>query len=48
MCVYVVDSLLHSSDFCGILVWNFAFELFFQRHNQLYGIQGICAQIINK
>ena len=46
--VNVVNRLLDSSDLFGFLVRNLALEFLFQRHNQLDGIQRICAKVIDE
>ena len=43
----VVDGLLYCGDFFCIFIWNLAFELFFQSHYQLNGIQRIRTQIVD-
>ena len=37
-----------SKEFRGGVIWDFATEFFFKRHNQLNSIKAVCAQIINK
>ena len=44
--VDVVDSQLYGSDFFSVFVRDFAAESFFQSHNQFYGVQRICAQVV--
>ena len=44
--VHVVDGQLNGSDFFGFFVRDFATEGFFQSHNQFYGIQRVCAQVV--
>ena len=44
--VDVVDSQLYGSDFFGFFIRDFATESFFQSHNQFYGVQRICAQVV--
>ena len=46
--VDVVDSELNTGDFFRFFIWNFGFKFLFQRHNQLYSIEGVSAQIIDE
>ena len=36
---HVIDGLLHGRDLLGVLVGDLGLEFFFQRHDELYGVQ---------
>src|SRR5262249_26709714 len=44
----VVNSILHRADFFRVFIRNFKIERFFKSHDQLDGVQGICAEIVNE
>jgi hypothetical protein len=41
-----VDGVLNCLNFFSSVVWNFDSKFFFECHNQLHGVQAVCAQII--
>src|SRR5258708_18713386 len=44
----VVDGLVDGCDLLGILIRDFDFELLFEGHHQLDGVEGIGAQVIDE
>src|SRR5690606_21779383 len=44
----VVDGLLNGGDLLGFLVRDLRLELFFERHHELYGIQGIRPKVVHE
>src|SRR6202011_3128978 len=46
--VQIVHSVLHGTDFFGVLVADLDVELFFQRHDQLDQVKRIGVQVIDE
>ena len=43
-----IDRLLDRGDLFSLVIRDFALELFFECHDQFYGVQGIRAQIVHE
>src|SRR5215469_497962 len=44
----IVDGVLHGANLLGVLVRDLDVKSFFERHDQLYGVQRIGAEIVYK
>src|SRR5690606_5234630 len=48
MLLDVIDGLLYRRDMFGCIVRGLALELLFERHDQLYGVEGIGSEVIDE
>src|SRR5690606_17069822 len=48
MLLDVIDGLLYRRDLFSFLVRDLALELLFERHDQLYGVEGIGSEVIDE
>ena len=42
------DRVLNGLDLFSCVIWNFDSEFFFESHNQLNGVEAVCAQIVDE
>src|SRR5690554_7376586 len=45
---YISNCLTNSSNVFSLVVWNLDVEFFFELHDKLYRIQGVCSKVISE